>query len=135
MPSCRRSSISATPKRADGAGVSSSQKLADRALLHAPFAQEFAGVVAGNAGGAWNGRLRTAEARRGRRLSDTVDRNECVARGVPGQKVARGDTLVVIESMKMEIPVIAEVDGVVVSISVEEGGAVDEGKTVAVLEI
>jgi acetyl-CoA carboxylase biotin carboxyl carrier protein len=53
----------------------------------------------------------------------------------PGQKVAKGDTLVVIESMKMEIPVIAEVDGVVVSISVEEGGAVDEGKTVAVLEV
>jgi biotin carboxyl carrier protein len=37
--------------------------------------------------------------------------------------------------MKMEIPVVAEVDGVVVLIPVEEGGAVDEGKTVAVLEV
>jgi acetyl-CoA carboxylase biotin carboxyl carrier protein len=53
----------------------------------------------------------------------------------PGQRVAKGDTLVVIESMKMEIPVIAEADGVVVTIAVEEGGAVTEGHTVAVLEI
>ena len=53
----------------------------------------------------------------------------------PGQRVAKGDTLVVIESMKMEIPVVAEADGIVVAISVEEGGAVNEGNTVAVLEI
>jgi acetyl-CoA carboxylase biotin carboxyl carrier protein len=52
----------------------------------------------------------------------------------PGAKVAKGDTLVVIESMKMEIPVIAEADGTVVSIPVEEGGAVNEGNTVVVLE-
>jgi acetyl-CoA carboxylase biotin carboxyl carrier protein len=53
----------------------------------------------------------------------------------PGQRVAKGDTLVLIESMKMEIPVIAEVDGVVVAIAVEEGAAVNEGSTVAILEI
>jgi acetyl-CoA carboxylase biotin carboxyl carrier protein len=53
----------------------------------------------------------------------------------PGQRVAKGDTLVLIESMKMEIPVIAEVDGVVVSIAVKEGAAVNEGSTIAVLEI
>ena len=52
-----------------------------------------------------------------------------------GQRVAKGDTLIVIESMKMEIPVVAEADGIVVGISVEEGGAVNEGSTVAVLEI
>jgi acetyl-CoA carboxylase biotin carboxyl carrier protein len=52
-----------------------------------------------------------------------------------GQRVAKGDTLVVIESMKMEIPVTAEADGVVVAITVEEGGAVNEGNTVVVLEI
>ena len=51
-----------------------------------------------------------------------------------GAKVAKGDTLVVIESMKMEIPVIAEADGVVVANPVEEGGAVNEGNTVVVLE-
>ena len=53
----------------------------------------------------------------------------------PGQRVVKGDTLVIIESMKMEIPVVAEADGTVISISVEEGGAVNEGNTVAVLEI
>ena len=53
----------------------------------------------------------------------------------PGQRVARGETLILIESMKMEIPVVAEADGVVVTISVEEGAAVSEGSTVAVLEV
>jgi acetyl-CoA carboxylase biotin carboxyl carrier protein len=52
-----------------------------------------------------------------------------------GQRVAKGDTLVVIESMKMEIPITAEADGVVVAISVEEGAAVNEGNTVATLEV
>ncbi|MBR0820190.1 biotin/lipoyl-binding carrier protein [Bradyrhizobium liaoningense] len=52
-----------------------------------------------------------------------------------GKRVVKGDTLILIESMKMEIPVVAEADGVVVKISVEEGAAVNEGNTVAVLEI
>ena len=52
-----------------------------------------------------------------------------------GQSVTVGDELVILESMKMEIPVVAEADGVVVKISVEEGAAVNEGNTVAVLEI
>jgi acetyl-CoA carboxylase biotin carboxyl carrier protein len=52
-----------------------------------------------------------------------------------GKRVAKGDTLILIESMKMEIPVVAEVDGVVVGITVEEGAAVDEGGTVVVLEV
>ena len=52
-----------------------------------------------------------------------------------GQRVAKGDTLVLIESMKMEIPIIAEAEGIVAAIVVEEGGAVNEGSTVAILEI
>jgi acetyl-CoA carboxylase biotin carboxyl carrier protein len=52
-----------------------------------------------------------------------------------GQHVAKGDTLVLIESMKMEIPIIAEAQGVVVAVTVEEGAAVNEGSTVAILEI
>jgi acetyl-CoA carboxylase biotin carboxyl carrier protein len=52
-----------------------------------------------------------------------------------GQRVAKGDTLILIESMKMEIPVVAEADGVVVTIAVEEGAAVNEGSTVVILEI
>jgi biotin carboxyl carrier protein len=45
-----------------------------------------------------------------------------------------GDTLILIDSEKMKIPVLAEADGMVVKISVEEGAAVNEGNTVAVLE-
>ncbi len=52
-----------------------------------------------------------------------------------GQKVAEGDTLVLIESMKMEIPVIAEQAGTVASILVAEGDAIGEGQSVVTLEI
>jgi acetyl-CoA carboxylase biotin carboxyl carrier protein len=52
-----------------------------------------------------------------------------------GQQVAKGDTLVLIESMKIEIPINAEAQGVVVAITVAEGEAVNEGSTVAILEI
>lgn len=51
-----------------------------------------------------------------------------------GQRVAKGDILIVIESMKMEIPVIAEVTGVVTAITVAESEAISEGRTVAILE-
>jgi acetyl-CoA carboxylase biotin carboxyl carrier protein len=51
-----------------------------------------------------------------------------------GQKVAEGDTLVLIESMKMEIPVIAEQTGTVASILVAEGDAITEGQSVVTLE-
>ena len=51
-----------------------------------------------------------------------------------GQKVAEGDTLVLIESMKMEIPVIAEQAGIVASILVAEGDAIAEGQSVVTLE-
>jgi acetyl-CoA carboxylase biotin carboxyl carrier protein len=52
----------------------------------------------------------------------------------PGDSVDSGDTLVVIESMKMEIPVITEDPGVVKEILVKEKDAVAEGQVVAVLE-
>jgi acetyl-CoA carboxylase biotin carboxyl carrier protein len=51
-----------------------------------------------------------------------------------GQKVAEGDTLVLIESMKMEIPVIAEKAGTVASILVAEGDGIIEGQSVVILE-
>ena len=51
-----------------------------------------------------------------------------------GQKIAAGDTIMIIESMKMEIPVIAEEDGTVVRFLVTEETAVSEGQVVAVLE-
>lgn len=48
-----------------------------------------------------------------------------------GDEVADGDTLVILESMKMEIPVIAEVDGTVTTVAVEEGQNVQEGDLIA----
>ena len=51
-----------------------------------------------------------------------------------GDRVADGDTLVILESMKMEIPVLAESDGVVVALHVSEGDVVQEGDVLAVLE-
>jgi acetyl-CoA carboxylase biotin carboxyl carrier protein len=51
-----------------------------------------------------------------------------------GDTVGEGDTVVILESMKMEMPVEAEDDGTVKEILVEEGQAVSEGDTLVVLE-
>lgn len=51
----------------------------------------------------------------------------------PGERVAAGDTLLVLESMKMEIPVIAEREGTVAEIAVSEGDVVQEGDPLVVL--
>ena len=51
----------------------------------------------------------------------------------PGAAVAEGDTLMILESMKMEIPVTAPAAGTVLSLAVQEGQAVAEGDTLAVL--
>ena len=48
-----------------------------------------------------------------------------------GDTVEDGDTLVILESMKMEIPVIVEVDGTVSKIAVAEGTVVQEGDLIA----
>ena len=51
-----------------------------------------------------------------------------------GDQVEEGDTVVILESMKMEMPVEAEDEGTVKQILVEEGQAVSEGETLVVLE-
>ena len=51
-----------------------------------------------------------------------------------GDKVEDGDTVAILESMKMEIPVEAEDDGAVKEILCEEGQAVSEGDVLIVLE-
>ncbi len=51
-----------------------------------------------------------------------------------GDTVEEGDTVVVLESMKMEMPVEAEDEGTVAEIRCEEGQAVSEGDTLVVLE-
>lgn len=50
-----------------------------------------------------------------------------------GQKVAKGDAVVIIEAMKMEIPVVAPEDGTVASIDVAVGDAVEAGAVLATL--
>jgi acetyl-CoA carboxylase biotin carboxyl carrier protein len=51
-----------------------------------------------------------------------------------GQKIEAGDTIMIIESMKMEIPVIAEESGTIKAFLVKEETPVSEGQVVAVLE-
>ncbi len=51
-----------------------------------------------------------------------------------GQQVTAGDPLVILESMKMEIPVETPVGGTVAEVRVEEGGVVQEGDVIAVIE-
>jgi acetyl-CoA carboxylase biotin carboxyl carrier protein len=63
-------------------------------------------------------------------ITGTVWKIECT----PGQDVEEGDTLVILESMKMEMPVEAEDDGTVKEIKCEEGQSVSEGDTLVVLE-
>ena len=51
-----------------------------------------------------------------------------------GQQVDEDDTLMILESMKMEIPITTPVTGVVKEILVNEGDVVQEGQTVAIVE-
>ena len=50
-----------------------------------------------------------------------------------GQAVKKGDAVVIIEAMKMEIPVVAPEDGTVASIDVAVGDAIDSGAVLATL--
>jgi acetyl-CoA carboxylase biotin carboxyl carrier protein len=63
-------------------------------------------------------------------ITGTVWKVECEV----GQDVEEGDTLVILESMKMEMPVEAEDGGKVKEIVCEEGQSVSEGDTLVVLE-
>jgi acetyl-CoA carboxylase biotin carboxyl carrier protein len=51
-----------------------------------------------------------------------------------GDSVAEGDPLVILESMKMEIPVESPAGGTVTEVRVQEGGVVQEGDVIAVVE-
>lgn len=50
-----------------------------------------------------------------------------------GQTVKRGDAVIIIEAMKMEIPVVAPEDGTVASIDVAVGDAVEAGHVLATM--
>jgi biotin carboxyl carrier protein len=51
-----------------------------------------------------------------------------------GDQVNEGDTLVILESMKMEIPVVVEAAGTLTRLEVSEGDVVQEGDLIAVIE-
>ena len=63
-------------------------------------------------------------------ITGTVWKIECQV----GDTIEEGDTVVILESMKMEMPVEAEDAGTVSEIRCEEGQAVGEGDTLVVLE-
>ena len=63
-------------------------------------------------------------------ITGTVWKIECEV----GDDIAEGDTVVILESMKMEMPVEAEDEGTVKEIRCEEGQAVNEGDVLVVLE-
>ena len=50
-----------------------------------------------------------------------------------GDVVSAGDEIVILDSMKMEIPVVSPADGTVASINVKEGDAVEVGDVIATL--
>ena len=50
-----------------------------------------------------------------------------------GQAVKAGDSIIILESMKMEIPVVAPQDGTVASIDTTEGASVENGDTLATM--
>jgi 3-methylcrotonyl-CoA carboxylase alpha subunit len=80
-----------------------------------------AGAAAGSAG---SGELRTP-------MMGTI----LATHAVVGQRVQAGDAVVTMESMKMEMKICAEHDGVVASLSVVEGDAVERGRVVAVMSV
>ncbi len=63
-------------------------------------------------------------------ITGTVWKVECEV----GQQIADGDTVAVIESMKMEMPVESEEQGTVKEIRCAEGQSVTEGDVLVVLE-
>jgi len=52
----------------------------------------------------------------------------------PGDRIAQRDPIIILESMKMEIPIVVPDGGKIADVLVKEGDAVTEGQTVAILE-
>jgi len=53
----------------------------------------------------------------------------------PGDRLAAGDPVVLLESMKMEIPVLSETGGTVTAVKVSEGDVVQEGDVLVTLDL
>ena len=66
-------------------------------------------------------------------VESPVSGNLWQVQATAGSRVREGDVLVVLESMKMEIPLLAPCDGIVQQVSVQPGSAVRAGQRVAVI--
>lgn len=53
----------------------------------------------------------------------------------PGDRLAAGDTVLLLESMKMEIPVLTETGGTVTSVKVSPGDVVQDGDVLVTLDL
>ena len=53
----------------------------------------------------------------------------------PGDTITDGDEIAILESMKMEIPVLSDTDGVIVEIRAKEGEGINEGDILATLDV
>ena len=67
-------------------------------------------------------------------VKSEITANVWQVRTVVGATVVEGDELIILESMKMEIPVVAPSDGSVAEVRVQEGSQVQEGDVVVVLD-
>mgnify|MGYP001116521527 FL=1 len=52
----------------------------------------------------------------------------------PGDKVKEGDTICILESMKMENPILAPVDGTITEVGITAEQVVKPGETIAIIE-
>ena len=88
----------------------------------APVARPVAAPKAAPAGGAGSIEVKAGAAGKVFKIEANV-----------GQAVKKGDAVIIIEAMKMEIPVVAPEDGTVASIDVAVGDAIDSGAVLATL--
>ena len=103
----------------EGAGVATAPVAAPKAAPKAAPAAPKAAAPAGAAGGI---KVEAGAAGKVFKIEKQV-----------GAAVKKGDAVVIIEAMKMEIPVVAPQDGTVASINVNVGDAVDAGAVLATL--
>lgn len=70
----------------------------------------------------------------GHRVESELVANVLTVHVDAGESVAVGDELVLLESMKMEIPVLAEIPGRIAEVTVSAGDVVQEGEVLVVID-
>ena len=66
-------------------------------------------------------------------VTTSVPGKICKIEASAGQAVKAGDTVIILEAMKMEIPVVAPQDGTIAGINVSVGDAVESGDVLATM--